>query len=122
MARAILEWAKAGQLRVWWGKGSKDGSFYPMFDFKGEPHWVVSAWTNGRVEIPFQWMLSKKPFGDEAKRLALRERFNRLSGVEIPADAITRRPTIPLAAITDLAALKEFLSVLDWYLSEVKSA
>lgn len=121
-ARGLLEWAKAGRLRVWWGKGSKDGSFYPMLDVKGEQHWVVSAWTNGRIEIPFQWMLNKKPFGDEPKRLALRERLNRLSGVEIPADAITRRPTLPLAALADAAALKEFLSVLDWYLSEVRTA
>src|SRR3990170_5397549 len=31
-ARKILDWAKANKLRIWWGKGSKDGSFYPMVD------------------------------------------------------------------------------------------
>lgn len=122
VARAILEWAKAAHLRVWWGRGSKDGSFYPMLDFKGEQHWVVSVWTSGRVEIPFQWMLSKSPYGDEAMRLALQERLNTLSGVEIPADAITRRPTFPLGVLAEPATLKEFLGILDWYLCEVKSA
>lgn len=120
-ARTILTWAKKTLPRIWWGKGSKDGSFYPMLDHKGEAHWVASVWTYGKVEIPFQWMRGRKLFEDEAKRLELRDRLNKIAGVEIAADAITRRPTIPLTALTDPAALQEFLSVLDWYVSEVKA-
>ncbi len=121
VARKILAWAKKSVPRIWWGKGSKDGSFFPMFDHKDETHWVVSVWTQGRVEIPFQWMLARKPFGDEAKRLELRNRLNKIPGVEIPADAITRRPTITLAQLTDDATLKAFLGVLDWYITELKA-
>ena len=62
-----------------------------------------------------------KPGQDEAKRLDLRDRLNKIPGVEIPADAITRRPTIPLAVLTNDAALKAFLGVLDWYIAEVKA-
>jgi hypothetical protein len=29
-AREILAWAKKCVLRIWWGKGKRDGSFYPM--------------------------------------------------------------------------------------------
>jgi hypothetical protein len=121
-ARGILAWAKKSVPRIWWGKGNTYGSFYPMLDFRGEPHWVVSVWTYGRVEIPFQHMLTRKPFNDEAKRLELRDRLNKLSDVEIPADAISRRPTIPLTVLTDDVALKSFLGVLDWYIAEVKAA
>jgi hypothetical protein len=121
-ARTILVWAKRSVPRIWWGKGSKDGSFYPMLDYKGESHWVVSVWTYGRAEIPFQWMVPRKPFGDEAKRLELWDRLNKIPGVEIPADAISRRPTIRLAVLTDDVALKAFLGVLDWYIAEVKAA
>jgi hypothetical protein len=121
-ARGILAWAKKSAPRIWWGKGNKDGSFYPMLDWKGEKHFVTSVWTYGRLEIPFQWMLTRKPFEEEAKRLELRDRLNRIPGVEIPADAISRRPTIPLAVLTDDIALKVFLGVLDWYIAEVKSA
>jgi hypothetical protein len=121
-ARTILAWAKNSVARISWGKGSKDGSFYPMLDYKGESHWVVSVWTYGRVEISFQWMVPRKPFGDEAKRLELRDRLNKIPGIEIPADAINRRPTIPLAELTNPAALQAFLSVLDCYVSEVKAA
>lgn len=120
-ARALLAWAKAGGLRVWWGKGTRDGSFYPMFDFKGEPHWVVSVWTNGRVEIPFQWMVAKRPFGDEPRRLDLLDRLNAL-GLGVPADAIARRPTVPLAAFIDRNTLDKFLALLNWYLDEIRAA
>jgi hypothetical protein len=120
-ARAILAWAKKNVPRIWWGKGNKDGSFFPMLDYKGQSHWVVSIWTYGRAEIPFQWMLTRQPFGDEAKRLELRDRLNKIPGVEIPSDAITRRPTIPLAVLTDGSALKGFLDVLDWCIAEVKA-
>ena len=120
-ARSILAWAKKSVLRIWWGKGNTYGSFYPMLDFRGEPHWVVSVWTYGRVEIPFQHMLNRKPFEDEAKRGELPDRLNKLSGVQIPADAISRRPSIPLEVLTDAVALKAFLGVLDWYIAEVKA-
>ena len=121
-ARGILAWAKKSVPRIWWGKGNKDGSFYPMLDYKGEKHFVTSVWTYGRAEMPFQWMLTRKPFDEETKRLELRDRLNKIPGVEIPAEGITRRPTIPLAVLTDDAALKGFLGVLDWYIAEVKAA
>src|SRR5262245_61646719 len=41
-ARGILAWAKRSVPRIWWGKGNTYGSFYPMLDFRGEQHWVVS--------------------------------------------------------------------------------
>jgi hypothetical protein len=122
VARTILAWAKKSLPRIWWGKGNKDGSFFPMLDYKGEKHFVTSVWTYGRAEIPFQWMLTRKPFEDEAKRQELRDRLNTIPGVEIPADAVTRRPTIPLAVLTDDVAPKAFLGVLDWYIAEVKAA
>jgi hypothetical protein len=121
-ARTILAWAKEAQLRLWSGKGNNYGSFFPMLDFKREPHWTVSVWTYGRVEIPFQWMVPRKPFGDQARRLELRNRLNKIPGIEIAADAITRRPTIPLVAFTNPTVLQEFLGVLDWYIVEVKAS
>jgi hypothetical protein len=120
VARTILAWAKKSLIRVWWGKGSKDGSFFPMLDHKGESHWVVSVWTFGRVEIQFRWMRDRQPFGDEARRLELRDRLNKIPDVDIPADAIDRRPSIPLSVLTDDTALKAFVGILDWYISEVK--
>jgi len=121
VARTILAWAKKNVPRIWWGKGNKDGSFYPMLDYRGTNHFILSVWTYARIEIPFQWVRSRKPFEDEAKRLELRERLNRIPGVHIPADAISRRPSVPLAVLTNNASLNEFLAALDWYIAEVKA-
>jgi hypothetical protein len=122
VASAILDWAKAKSLRIWWGKGSRSGSFFPMIDFKDIQHSSIAVWTYGRIEVQFQWMKVRPPFTDEKRRLELRDRLNKIPGVEIPEEAITRRPSILLASLTDASALKEFLAVLDWYLREVKGA
>lgn len=120
-AKGILAWAKKSLLRIWWGKGSKDGSFIPILDHKGEKRFVTSVWTYGRAEIPFQWMMTRKPFNDETKRRELLNRLNKVPGIAIPADGITRRPSISLTVLTDNTALSAFLAVLDWYIAELKA-
>jgi hypothetical protein len=119
-ARSILAWAKKSVLRIWWGKGSKDGSFYPVLDHEGEGHLIVSIWTYGKVEIQFQYMLKRKPFDEQKKRIELLTRLNQISGIEISEDAITRRPSFPLDVLAKNGSLVQFLSVLDWYVAEVK--
>jgi hypothetical protein len=121
IARAILSWAKKNVLRIWWGRGSKDGSFYPMVDWKGNKNSVISVWTYGRLEVQFQWMKERPPFNSEAKRQELRERLNQIPGVDIAADAITRRPSIPHATLQEEAALTQLLRILDWVVQEMKA-
>jgi hypothetical protein len=123
VARAILSWAKKKGSRIWWGKGSKDGSFFPMLDHDGEKHSVISVWTYGRIEIQFQWMKNQPPFDSEAKRQELRERLNRIPGVDIPGDANTLnlRPRIQMSTLRDQPALTQFLEVLDWFVHKVKA-
>jgi hypothetical protein len=121
VAHTILSWAKRNALRISWGRGAKDGSFFPMLDWKGNKNSVISVWTYGRLEVQFQWMKERAPFDSEGKRQELRERLNRIPGVEIPADAITLRPRILLSTLTSKAALTQFLEVLDWFLQEVKA-
>jgi len=75
VARKILEWAKARNLRIWWGKGKKSGSFFPMFDYRGNSFWLISVWTYGTIEIQFQMMKNSSPFDDEAMRLELLQRI-----------------------------------------------
>ena len=120
VARAILDWAKKNNLRLWWGKGAKDGSFFPMLDHRGQKQSVISVWTYGRLEVQFQWMKEKPPFDEESKRLELRDRLNKIPGVEIPVDAITLRPRILLSSLTDRTALAQFLTVLEWFVAEVR--
>jgi len=120
VARDILAWAKEGNLRIWWGKGNIDGSFYPMLDFGDQSHWTISVWTYGRVEIQFQEMKKKPPFDDESLRNNLLARLNEIPKIALPADSIGRRPSIPLSVLTESATMSGFLAAMDWYLDQIR--
>jgi hypothetical protein len=122
VAQRILEWAQDRKLRVWWGQGSRDGSFFPMLDHEGAPHWSIAVWTYGRVEILFQMLKTKPPFMEESKRLEFLHRLNQIPGVAIPESAIGRRPSLPLSALGAEATRAQFLAVIDWVLEETKGS
>jgi hypothetical protein len=119
-AKRILDWAKARGLRIWWGRGKQDGSFFPLLDNHGVTHWLISIWTYGRIEIQFQQM-GKPPFGEEFKRLQLLGRLNEIEGIDIAADKIKKRPSIPLRLLEDDAVTEQFLNTLDWVIQEIKN-
>jgi hypothetical protein len=122
IARKILEWAHSRTTRVWWGRGSRNGSFVPVLDHKGSGHSLFAVWTYGTVEIYFYWYQYKPPFDSEEKRRELLNRLNAIAGVSLPDDAIARRPGIPLSALKDEPALKQFFEILDWVVQEIQAA
>lgn len=119
-ARKILEWAKTKKLSIPWGKGKQAGSFSPTLEDRPARS-LISVWTSGYVSINFQYMQNSPPFDDENERLELLRRLTEMSGVAIPADAITRFPGIPLSALKDETALKQFLAILDWVVLETQA-
>jgi hypothetical protein len=121
VARDILEWARTNLPRFTWGTGKQHGSFIPVLDHKGMSNYPFVIYTYGRVEIQFQHMKAR-PFDDETKRLELLRRLNEIEGMDIPADKITKRPSIPLSALRSAAALKQFFQAFDWYVQEVKAS
>jgi hypothetical protein len=120
VGRQIFGWAKNEGLRIWWGKGRIDGSFYPMIDCRGDTFYTVGVWTYGTIEIPFQMMQTKALFNDEAKRLELLRRLNELPGVSIPQQAITKRPSIRLHLLQDAKVLAQFIDLLAWICEQVR--
>jgi len=122
VAKRILKWAKEHMPSIWWGKGEKYGGFIPGIEHKGKWHQLVEVWTNGYVELQFQYMKSKSPpFDEESSRLEFVRRCNKIKGVDIPEEAIDRRPGIPLPVFTDNEALEQFLGVLEWAVREILS-
>jgi hypothetical protein len=121
VAREILEWARANFPRFTWGTGKQHGSFIPVLDHKNMSYYPLAIYTYGRVEIQFQHMKAR-PFDDETKRLELLRRLNEIEGVHIPADRLTKRPSIPLATLHSAAALRQFFQAFDWYVQEVKTS
>lgn len=119
VARQILDWAKAHGLRIWFGKGKKDGSFFPLLDYKGTTYWLMAVWTYGRVDIQFQYMAG--PFATDAGRLAVLQRLNAIPGLTLAANTITRRPSIPLQTLAEPSRIQQFLAVFDWMISEIKA-
>jgi len=122
VARRILEWAKDKELGVWWGEGARDGSFFPVFDWRGKGYTLIAVWTYGRVELQFQHMLKWPPFDDESKRLELLRSLNQIPGVSIREEAVSGRPAFSLSALRDAAAMRRFADALDWAIEEWRNA
>ncbi len=120
VARRILNWALENQLRVWWGKGIKDGSFIPVLDYKGVGHQLFAVWTIGTFEFYFQYY--KHPFQSENKRHELMTRFNGIPTISLDSAKINRRPTIPLSSLLDTSNLNQLLDHFNWFIEEIKKA
>jgi len=120
VAKKLLDWAKSSTSRIWWGRGLKEGSFYPMFSYNGVDHYTFSVWTYGRIDIQFQFMRARPPFDFESKRIELIKRLNLIPNVSLPLDAINRRPSIPLALLKEETTLKLILETFDWVIEEIK--
>lgn len=121
-ARQLLDWGERNGRYVWWGRGANSGSFFPMLDAGGRSHSFFSVWTSGTVEVQFQMMYVRPPMDAEARRQELARRLNDIPGVSIPADALRRRPSIPLIALADPNAMQQFLSAFEWVASEIQAA
>lgn len=120
-AKRILEWATTNKrlTRVWWGEGGKTGSFVPIIEAGGKQHQLFAVYTYGTLEVYFCWYLRKPPFDSIAKRKQLLDRLNKINGVKISEDGITRRPNIPLTVFNNPDALNDLLQAFDWVVEEI---
>jgi hypothetical protein len=124
VAHRIFEWAEANNFRISYGRGVNDGSFTPGLDDETGYLFPFVVYTNGAVEVPFQWLarFPQEPFGDEEKRRELQARLNDLDGVALPDDRLEKRPSFPLRALVAPGALERFLAVVEWAFDEARAA
>jgi hypothetical protein len=115
-----LRWATANTSRIAWGKGQQSGSFVPILEHRGVSYQLFAVYSYGTIEIYFQWYLNKPVFGDESKRSELLRRLNTIQGVNIPLEAMSRRPGIQLVTLVPGGSCGQFLEVFDWFASEVR--
>lgn len=120
VALRVLEWSRQRGLRIWWGRGKKDGSFIPLVDVGGDGHQFICVWTYGRVEIRFQHM--RAPLSDPAAREELRQAIGKIVSTDLPADRINQRPAFPLKDLTDAVKLSRFLGVLDGVVARIRDS
>ena len=120
VAEKIADWMQHTGDGIFYGQGLKDGSVIMMVSAGSQKIYPFSIWTYGRVEIGFQYMM-KGPFRDEAKRRELLKCLNEIEGINLPADAITRRPNIPLKSFSDERRLGQFFDIMGWLVTELRA-
>ena len=69
-----------------------------------------------------QFQHHRSPFGDPESREPIRQMLNTIADIDIPADRLGGRPTVPLAAIADERKRREFLAVFDFLLDQTRKA
>ncbi|MFC2031432.1 DUF4268 domain-containing protein [Chloroflexota bacterium] len=122
VARQILAWAEPRVTRVYWGEGKRVGAFVPILNHSGTDHQLFAVRTRGEVEMYFQYYRRKDPFKSKERRRELADRLNAIDGVSLPADAINRRPSIPLSVFARSSARDDFFRTMDWVIAEIQSS
>jgi hypothetical protein len=124
IAQRIFDWAETNELRITYGRGTNDGSFTPGLDDETGYLFPFVVYTNGAVEVQFQWLarFPQEPFGAEEKRRELQARLNQIDGVTIPDDRLEKRPSFPLEALVAPPSLERFLAVVEWAFEEARAA
>jgi hypothetical protein len=67
--------------------------------------------------------MNQPPFDDREFRKVLLSRLNHIPGASIPEDAITGRPSLPLADLgRNPKMLSELKAALDWFCETARSS
>lgn len=120
IAKRIYDWARTKSFRVWFGEGTRNGSFVPTFNYNGVDHQLFAVWSSGTIEIYFYWYKFRKPFDEDENRLTLLNKINKLENIDFADDSINRRPNIPLSLLKSNENLEKLFRIFDWFIDEIK--
>lgn len=126
VAESLLDWAETRDgVRVEYGHGTQEGSAGIRLDRDDASLHAFNIWSNGSVEIPFDFMRNgEAPFdNDRGARDELRRRLNVAApDAEIPAEDQKIRPNFPLAALRAESARAGLWAAIDWALDQATAA
>ena len=63
--------------------------------------------------------MDKAPFQSIAKRKELLQKLNKIDGVNINENKITKRPSISMNIFKTEGGIKQFIEVFDWVIVEI---
>jgi hypothetical protein len=126
VARQIVDWVKQKELGLRWGKGAHSGSFYAVLKRGGTDYnpFGIRSVKQAYVEIGFggyQRMPgpnNKLPLLDASGREELRQRLNRIPGVNISVSSVNGWPTIPLSLLAPESSLVLFFEAFEWVIGK----
>ena len=84
-----------------WGSGAKLGSYSPFVVHSEDRYVPFALWTDGLVETQFRHLKDRPAFARAEIREQLRQRFNALPSVSVPADGIESRPNFPISVLSE---------------------
>jgi hypothetical protein len=123
IARRLLEWCEQHCDEVYWGTGTRSGSF------SAGVHWTVdrvatlfSAWTYGTIEMGFSYVKLYPPFDREEMRREWLTRVNHIQGAKLPEDSFNRRPTFRLTLLANEAEYQKFVETMQWVIDQLRAA
>lgn len=116
----ILNAFRAMGCYIYWGQGSKQAGFVPIYDGKKKHQLgaVYSYSTKTKMEIYFQHF--KAPFDSIEKKKVLLSRFNAVSGIRIPEDSLNSRPTIDCSLLRNSEIFEQFIGIYKGIIEEIK--
>ena len=115
ISKELMDWSESWASHIWWGGGTKMGSFLPVIDMPNNVWYSIFAiWTYGSVEIQFQVLKNRDAFRDKAIRLELMNKLNRIESVEITEDRIEARPSFALDLLAKPESMALFKETVEW--------
>jgi alkylated DNA nucleotide flippase Atl1 len=116
--RLLDDWRDRGGY-LDWGNGAQAVAF-PSMRAGGEQYWPWNVRpTAGTIEVVFQHLLSRPPFGDTAVRDELRQRINRIPGVHLAQSRLELRPSFPLERVVSDDGLIAAVDAQAWFLDQL---
>ncbi len=94
VAQKIVNFMRPHVGYFWFGKGTKDGSIFPMLPNR-TTRWTFCIWTSGGIEMQFQYIKNTPPFDDLGLRKEFQSRLNQIKGVAIPDDRARKKAQFP---------------------------
>jgi hypothetical protein len=122
IAERLFQWSDSVLPAVWFGNGSQDGSCFRGLGQKGKNIYLFAVWTNGRIELQFQWFKYCPSFDSDTARLELLRRINEIPALRFGPDAITRRPAFDLLLLGDSDTEARFHNAVEWAVGQIANA
>jgi hypothetical protein len=114
VAQRLLDWARARGGILWWGTGGRSGSVFVGSIARERRVFPFAIWTYGKIEVQFQALLRVPSLASEDRRREFRNLLCRIPGISIPDDALTKRPSFPLAILDNDERFNAFVCAIAW--------
>ena len=118
IARSILKWAVSKSLRIHWGKGSVEGTYYPVLDHKGKANKIFGVYSPGQIEVDFR----NNPLEKKEQKEELKNRLNAIDGVAFQEKYIDSWGRFAISVLKEESKLKDFFAIFEWVIEEIKKS